>query len=359
MGEESASKEINVDRLSKHRLTIVILIALLLFVIIISANIGFSHVSPVKILKIFAERLPLVNDLISSSDVSEVEETIIVQIRMPRILAGVLVGAALSTAGVVFQGLFRNPMADPYVIGISAGASLGAALAIVLGIGISVFGLSTVPILAFMGALLSAFVVYNIARVGSTVPVTTLLLSGITFSIFLSAVVAFLSVIAGEELHALIFWLTGSFSHVEWVDIWSTLPLIALGTVVVYLFARDLNILLMGEETAQHLGVEVEKLKRILLIFGSLITAAAVSIGGLIGFVGLMIPHLMRVLVGPDHRVLIPASLLVGAITLVLCDAVARVVFAPTELPVGMITTMSGGPFFLYLLRKKKGKYQF
>jgi len=216
---------------------------------------------------------------------------------------------------------------------------------------------STVPISAFAGSLIAVFVVYNVSRVGSRVPVTTLLLSGIAVSIFLSAIVAVLQVIAGEKLHIIVFWLMGGFSYVEWKDVWAVLPLICLGTVIIYFYARDLNILALGEETAQQLGVDVEKVKKLLLVFGSLVTAAAVSISGLIAFIGLVIPHITRIMIGPDHRVLLPTSIIVGASFLVICDAVARVTVSPVELPVGVITALSGGPFFVYLLRKKKESY--
>jgi len=325
--------------------------------IILSLNVGFAQIPFSTVLKILAKRMPFLGNLVDSSSVSYVEETIIIQIRMPRILAGALVGAALAAAGVVYQGIFRNPMADPYVLGVSAGAAVGASLAIVLGIGFTLLGVSTVPISAFAGSLIAVFVVYNVSRVGSRVPVTTLLLSGIAVSIFLSAIVAVLQVIAGEKLHIIVFWLMGGFSYVEWKDVWAVLPLICLGTVIIYFYARDLNILALGEETAQHLGVDVEKVKKLLLVFGSLVTAAAVSISGLIAFIGLVIPHITRIMIGPDHRVLLPTSIIVGASFLVICDAVARVTVSPVELPVGVITALSGGPFFVYLLRKKKESY--
>jgi len=346
-------------RVSRWKLIIVSLTVVLILTVVLSLNIGFSQIPIVTVLKILAKRLPFTGSLVDFSGVSKAEETIIIQIRMPRIIAGTLVGAALAAAGVVYQGIFRNPMADPYVIGVSAGAAVGAALAIVLGVGFTILGISTVPVSAFVGSLIAVFFVYNVSRVGSKVPVTTLLLSGIAVSIFLSAIVTVLKVIAGEKLHALMFWLMGNFSYTEWKDVWAVLPLICIGTVVIYFYARDLNILVLGEETSQHLGVEVEKVKRILLILSSLITAAAVSISGLIGFIGLIIPHLTRSLIGPDHRILLPTSTIVGAFFLVICDAVARVILSPVELPVGVITALSGGPFFIYLLRKKRESYAF
>lgn len=336
---------------------VIILTVVLIFTIILSLNVGFAQIPFSTVLKILAKRMPFLGNLVDSSNVSYVEETIIIQIRMPRILAGALVGAALAAAGVVYQGIFKNPMADPYVLGVSAGAAVGASLAIVLGIGFTLLGLSTVSISAFAGSLIAVFVVYNVSRVGSRVPVTMLLLSGIAVGIFLSAIVAVLQVIAGEKLHTIVFWLMGGFSYVEWKDVWAILPLICLGTVVIYFYARDLNILALGEETAQHLGVDVEKVKKLLLVFGSLVTASAVSISGLIGFIGLVIPHITRIMIGPDHRILLPTSIIVGAIFLVICDAVARVIVSPVELPVGVITALSGGPFFIYLLRKKKESY--
>ena len=336
---------------------VIILTVALTLIIILSLNVGFAQIPFSTVLSILAKRVPLLNNLVDSSNISYVDEAIIIQIRMPRVLAGALAGAALAAAGVVFQGIFKNPMADPYVLGVSAGAAVGASLAIVLGIGFTFLGLSTVPILAFAGSLIAVFIVYNISRVGSRVPVTTLLLSGIAVSIFLSAIVAILQVIAGGRLHVVVFWLMGGLSYVEWKDIWATLPLICIGTGATYFYARDLNILTLGEETAQHLGVDIEKVKKLLLIFGSLVTAAAVSISGLIGFIGLIIPHITRIVIGPDHRILLPTSIIVGASFLVICDALARVIVSPVELPVGVITALSGGPFFIYLLRRKKESY--
>lgn len=336
---------------------VLILTVALMVSIVLSLNVGSAQIPFCTVLRILAKRMPFLANLVASSSVPYVEETIIIQIRMPRILAGALVGAALATAGVVYQGIFKNPMADPYVLGVSAGAAVGASLAIVLRMGFTLLGVSTVPISAFVGSLIAVFVVYNISRVGSRVPVTTLLLSGIAVNIFLSAIVAVLQVIAGERLHIIVFWLMGGFSYVEWKDIWAVLPLICLGTVATYFYARELNILAWGEETAQHLGVDVEKVKKLLLVFGSLITAAAVSISGLIGFIGLIIPHMTRIVVEPDHRILLPTSTILGATFLVICDAVARVIVSPVELPVGVVTALSGGPFFIYLLRKKKESY--
>ncbi len=344
-------------RVSRWKLMVIILTVALMLTIALSLNVGFKQIPFSTVLKILAKRIPFLGSFVDSSNVPHNEESIIIQIRMPRILAGALVGAALAAAGVVYQGIFRNPMADPYVLATSAGAGVGASIAIVLGVGFTLLGMSSVSILAFAGALTAVFVVYNISRVGSRVPVSMLLLSGMAMNIFLSAIIAGLKFFAGEDLHVIVSWLMGGFYYVVWNDVWAILPLICLGTVATYLYARDLNILALGEETAQHLGVDVEKVRKLLLIFVSLITAAAVSISGLISFIGLIIPHITRILIGPDHRILLPTSIIVGALFLVICDAVARVIVSPVELPVGVITALSGGPFFIYLLRQKKESY--
>ena len=345
--------ESHLRRVSHWKLYFVLLTGILLLVFIFSLNIGFSHIPFDNILKILAKNVPILGDFVEFSGFSEVQESIIIHIRLPRVLGGALVGVALAVAGVAYQGIFRNPMADPYTIGAMGGASFGAAVAIVLGVGVALLGVNTVPIFAFIGALLSVFLVYAISREGPRVPITTLILSGLTVTIFFNALVTYLKLIAGERLHALTFWIMGGFTYTNWTDVSTIFPLVIIGTIVVYLYARDLNILVLGEEQAQHLGVELEKVKKILLAAGALITAAAVSISGLIGFVGLIIPHLTRILIGPDHRILLPTSAIVGASFMMICDALARVIIAPTELPVGVITAVTGGPFFIYLLRRK------
>lgn len=347
-----------VKRYSRWRWITAVHAVALFSVIVVSLGVGFAEIPFPHVLSIIGGKIPFLGGF-SGSSFSEAEELIILQIRLPRVMMAVLVGFALATAGSVFQGIFRNPMADPYVVGVSSGAALGAALAIVLGLDFFLFGFNSTTILAFVFAVATIFVVYNVARVGSRVPVATLLLTGIAASIFLSAVVAMLEVMAGSELHALIFWLMGGFSYVEWRDVQAVLPLIAVGMFVVYFYSRDLNIMLLGEEEAQHLGVDVEGSKKVLIAFASLVTAAAVSVSGLIGFVGLIVPHLTRMLVGSDHRILLPSAVMSGAILLVLCDALARVVFAPAEIPVGIVTVLLGGPFFIYLLKRRKGTYSF
>ena len=345
--EESQESAI---RFQRRPFLLVLLIASIV-VFVVSLSMGPSWIPPVRVVELLV-------GVFGSQRSSESIALILFEIRLPRVLAGAIVGAALSTAGVAFQGIFRNSMADPYVIGVSSGAAVGAAFAIVIGTGFGIPVLGDIPLLAFLGALLTIFAVYNVARAGPRVPVTTLLLSGIAFSIFLSAIVALLEVFAGWELHTLVFWLMGGFSYVELKDVWAIGIPVSASILVIYVYARDLNILQLGEEEARHLGVETEKTKRILIVAGSLATACAVSVSGIIGFVGLIIPHITRLIVGPDHRVLIPASMLSGAIFIMLCDTLARIALAPIDLPVGIVTALCGGPFFMYLLKKKKGGYE-
>jgi iron complex transport system permease protein len=348
-------------RTSRWKIILLLLVLALFLTVIVSLNVGYAQIPFPDVLNILGKQVPFLNGFTNISGVSPGDIAIVLQIRLPRIIAGVVVGAALAASGVLYQGVFKNPMADSYVLGVSAGAAVGATFSLLFGASFAIFGFRLVQVAAFLGALLAMFLVYNISRVGSRVPVTTLLLCGIAVNFFLFAVVGLMEVIAGDELHAIVFWLIGGFSNVLWKDIWAMLPFIVFGTVVAYFYARDLNLLALGEDTAQHLGVNVERAKLILLVLASLITGAAVSVGGLIGFVGLMIPHVTRQVIGPDHRILFPTSTIVGAIFLVICDDIARVVASPfastLELPVGIVTMLFGAPFFILLFRRKKQSY--
>lgn len=338
-----------IERFWRWKITVLALVFLLFLVIIGVTAVGPVNIPPTTVAKILLSRLPLMDNLFSHSW-SNVEESIILQIRLPRILLGALVGSALAVAGVAMQGLFKNPMADPYVIGISSGAALGATLAIVLG----VQGIFSVPVLAFIGAISSAFLVYNIARIDGQMQMETVLLSGIAVAIFFSAIASFFMYVAGENLHQIIFWLMGGLWARGWDHVRVSFVPIFIGILGIYIFARDLNVMQLGEESALHLGIEIEQVKKILLALSSLIAGIAVSVSGIIGFVGLIIPHMVRIMIGPDHRILIPASALVGAIFLILADSIARIIISPAELPVGIITAFFGAPFFIYLLRRKK-----
>lgn len=287
------------------------------------------------------------------------EEMIIFQIRLPRVVGAAMVGASLGIAGVLFQGLLRNPMADPYLIGTSAGAALGATIAMALPPVLMFFGFGMVPLLAFAGSLAAVIAVYRIARVGTGTPITTLLLTGFALSSFLTGIISFLMYLNQNLLRRIILWMMGGVSVSEWSQILIILPLMLAGWLVAYLHSQAMNVLLLGEEPAAHLGIDVERQKLILLALGALLTSASVSISGLIGFVGLVVPHVARLLLGPDHRLLFPASALAGGCFLVLADLIARSIISPLELPVGIVTALAGSPFFIYLLRQHKKVYTF
>jgi iron complex transport system permease protein len=356
---EPPHKPVTNVRTSRWKTYFVLLIVLFFVVVFLSLNMGFSQIPIQDISQILLKNIPFLGDFVNLTPFQIEKEPIVILVRLPRIVCGALVGAALATSGAIFQGLFRNPMADPYTTSASSGASLGAALAIVLGLGVSVLGINTIPIFAFVGCMISVLTVYTISRVGSRVPITTLLLSGIAVSIFELAIVTYLQTIAGEKLGPLTFWLIGSLSSTRttWFGMLSVLPFIVFGIIVTYLYSRDLNLLTLGEDQAQHLGVNLERVKLILLLLGALMAGTAVAISGAIGFIGLMVPHLARLLVGPDHKILIPSSVFLGASFLVLCDGITRLLTSPQspqEIPVGVITAVSGVVFFLFLLRKKK-----
>jgi iron complex transport system permease protein len=316
------------------------LCVLLIFVLALATTFG-----------ILVDRLPFVDITPAWSDAIA---TVILDIRLPRVILAGLVGAALATAGATYQGLFRNPLADPYLIGVAQGASLGAVIGFLLPITWQGAGLTVIPLFAFIGALLSTTTVYLLARVGKTLPVTTLILAGVALGALLGSIVSYLIISSGEEMHGIIFWMMGSFSLSKWSEIEIVLPYVAAGTAIIITFARLLNVMQLDEEQAQQLGVNVERLKIILLAAATLITAASVAFVGTIGFVGIIIPHAVRLMWGADHRFLLPLSVLTGAIFMILTDLVARTVMAPTEIPIGVITAICGAPFFLYLLRRRK-----
>jgi len=342
-----AIEELHARQRLRRATTLVVLSLGLILTIILAATIGPVDIPGVTVLKILFH-LP--------GSWSDTEETIVMDVRLPRILLAALVGAALAAAGCAMQGLFRNPMASPYILGVSSGAAFGASLGIILGASCGLAGiLIPVQLLAFVFALVAISVAYFTARANRRVPMETLLLAGIAVMTFFSAQVSLMKYIAGDELRSIVFWLMGGLWASGWDDVITVFPLIVLGIAVIMFHSRELNILLMGEGHALDLGVDVEGVKKRVLVFSSLITAAAVSVTGIIGFVGLIIPHIMRLIVGPDHRILLPSSCLVGAMFLIWTDTLARSVIEPTELPVGIITASFGAPFFLFLLRKKKG----
>lgn len=327
------------------------LVVVLLFVIAIATIFGSVDVPLGTISRIIVNALPFVH---LDQTWTDGLATIVLDIRLPRIIMAGLVGAALATAGATYQGLFRNPLADPYLIGVAQGASLGAVIGFLLPFSLSFGGFGAIPFFAFIGALLATVTVYLLARIGKTMPVSTLILAGVALSALLSSIVSYLIISSDERLHSIVFWLMGSFNGTKWDEVLVVFLYILVGTAVILLFSRVLNVMQLDEEQAQQLGVNVEQMKIILLAAATLITAAGVAFVGTIGFVGIIVPHAVRLIWGADHRFLLPFSVLSGAIFMVLTDLVARTIMAPAEIPIGVITAICGAPFFLYLLRRRK-----
>ena len=282
--------------------------------------------------------------------------TIVVAIRLPHMLLFALTGAALSGSGAAYQGLFRNPLADPYLIGVASGAGLGAVLAMGINWPYSFWGLLAIPIFAFCGALLTVFLVYALARVGKTIPTTNLLLAGVAFSFFASALTSFLMLQSKNDVRRPLVWLLGGGSQAGWQPVLGILPYVVLGLAGLLLSGHALNVLQFGDDQAQQMGLHVTRTKTLILIAASLATAAAVAFSGIIGFIGLIVPHVMRMWFGSYYRRLLPLSVIVGAGALLLADVLARVVLAPQDLPVGIVTSLIGVPFFLWVLRRAKNQ---
>ncbi len=319
-------------------------LGLLIFALLVSLFVATS---------IGALSIPLGSLLLG--DMTEQQQAVMLSIRLPRVLLATLVGAGLGVSGAALQGLFRNPLADPGLIGISSGAAFAVALTIVFFGSLTGFlGLYGLSIAAFAGGFVTSIIIFKFAKLSDTSSVTYILLAGIAINALAAAGTGFLAYLSDDQqLRTLTFWTMGSLGGALWPGVVMTATLIIPATFLLYRNAQQLNILLLGEEQAKHLGVDSEKLKRNIIICTAISVGAAVAVSGIIGFVGLVIPHLIRLTLGPDHRLLIPASALLGAITLIVADTIARTVFAPAEIPVGIFTSLIGGPFFLWLLLKQ------
>jgi len=334
----------------RQRLVFPGLLGLLIGSALVAVAVGAVWISPWASVRLFAWKLHVGG---RPAGVPASTDIILFQLRLPRVLLAAVVGAGLAAAGAVFQALFRNPMADPAIIGVSSGAALGAIVVILAGGGAALGGMG-VSAAAFLGALATAFLVYRLARLGPSVQVATLLLAGIAVAAIISAFISLAMTFSGQQIRLIYFWLLGGLGARGWQSLAAAAPLVLVGTVAALGTARDLNLTALGEERAAQLGLEVERFKTLMLATGALLTAAAVSVAGLIGFVGLMTPHILRLLVGANHRRLIPASILGGAAFMILADLAARTVVSPEEIPVGAVTAVLGGPFFLYLLRRER-----
>jgi iron complex transport system permease protein len=331
------------------------LVALAVVACVFALGLGSVSVYPGTILAILASKVAaLVGLSPGAATWTSAQETIVTQLRLPRVLLAALVGSALAVAGAVYQGLFRNPMGDPYLLGVAPGAGLGATIVLVFGPTLGVYWSGLLPTAAFIGAAGATVLIYGLARVERTTPVTTLLLAGIALGSVLSALTSLLMYARPDRLQQVMFWLFGSFSRTGWEQLGLAAPWILSGLALAFLLTRPLNILLLDEDQARHLGIHVERSKALLIVAATILSAGSVAVSGLIGFVGLVAPHIARLIWGPDYRVLLPASALVGGLFLVLADLCARTLFSPQELPVGIISALCGGPFFLWLLRQRK-----
>ena len=320
------------------------MLAMLALVIVISLVVGTADIS-----------LQNIFDILSGSMAhDDPARLIIFRIRLPRILLAGLVGFALSLGGVVFQAILRNPLADPFILGVSSGSAFGAVLAISLGLGFAV----GVPVLSFAGALFTIYLVMMIGARNIGVESSTILLTGVIINAFFTAIIMFfISVSADDRLHTMLFWLYGDLSQSKYSQLFIIAPFVLLSAVILFSFSKDLNLITTGEENAAQLGVEVETIKKASLIIVSFVMGLVVAFSGLIGFVGLIVPHLARMAFHSDHRLLIPVSSIGGAIFLIAADTLARTVVSPSELPVGVITAFLGAPFFIILLKKRGSKW--
>ncbi|EAQ63915.1 hemin ABC transporter, permease protein, putative [Marinomonas sp. MED121] len=346
------STPVSVCVLSKRekrvRFAIILLVSALILTILASVGIGPMSVSMLDSLSVISAKLGL-----HESNVNGVVETVITQIRLPRTLLAMLVGAALAVCGAAMQGLFRNPLADPGLVGVTGGASLAAVSMIVLGgTALSfinqILGQYSLMLVSFLGALITTSLVSRIATTKYGTSVTSMLLAGIAIGIVTGAAVGFLTYFADDsQLRSLTFWAMGSVGGATWQTVLSAGSLIAVPLILIPLQAKQLNALLLGESEARHLGIDVERVKRRLIFLTAVAVGACVSVSGMIGFVGLIVPHLVRLTLGPDHRYLLPLSALLGALFLLIADILSRTIIAPAELPIGLITTLIGGPFFI------------
>lgn len=327
---------------------------ILLVATVIATSVGSVPIPFRRIVGMVGYNIPGLKNLITPTW-TKAQEVIVLQVRLPRVLLALLIGGGLSVSGVLFQGTMRNPLADPYIIGVSSGASLGATLGLLYFIPQGLVGFGALPLFAFFGALGTTAVVARLGQHRGQLEPTSLILAGVAVGAFFTALVSLLMVLNIKNLADVYLWLMGSLSGRGWKHFLVALPYVVFGVIAALWLARDLNVYLLGEETAHSLGIDVQKLQRRVLIIGSLVAAACVAVSGVIGFVGLMIPHALRLIVGAEHKSLVAHSFWVGALFLLLADTVARTAFSPIELPVGIITAFVGGPFFIYLMKRGSG----
>ena len=342
--------------MKNNKIKILILLAILVFSILFSITLGSVNIPLEDTVKIILSKIRYLNSLIDISAIKETNIFIVLSIRLPRILLAAIVGSVLAVVGSSYQAIFKNPMADPYVMGVSSGAAFGATIGILLKLNVGILGFGATSVLAFAGALITTFIVYNLARIGSKISTTSILLAGIVMSSILSSGISIMMIFNHDELARIVNWTMGSFNGASWEQIGIIIIPVAIGLAFLISLSREMNAIVMGEEAAQNIGVNVERVKKIILVTASLLSACVVSVSGIIGFVGIIVPHLFRLIFGADHRVILPVSAIGGGIFLLISDTLARTIVSGIEIPVGVITSLFGGPFFLYLLKKSKSK---
>ncbi|MFC4301854.1 FecCD family ABC transporter permease [Cohnella boryungensis] len=332
-------------------------LALLLCSIIVSLSLGGANVPIGKVWNILLHQVPYADTLFNlhpaTDGIDDPDETIITKVRLSRVVLAVLVGAALALAGAGFQAVLRNPLADPYTLGVATGSSVGAAFVILFGLQMWI-GQLTIPAVSFATGLITLFLVLRLAYHKGRMELETLILSGVVIQAFFGSLVSFMVSLSNNVVNEIVYWLMGSLSMRGWNYSLIVLPYMLLGAVVLIAMSRELNLFALGERQAMHLGVNVQRTKLIVLVVSTLMTAAAVSVSGVIGFVGLVVPHLVRLVTGPDNRIVIPVSAVVGGIYVLASDTIARMALNPKEIPLGVVTAFIGAPFFAYLLWKRK-----
>jgi len=343
-------------RKNNNKIKILILLATLFFSMLFSITLGSVRIPLNETVRIVLSKVKYLNSIIDISNIKESNIFIVLSIRLPRILLAAIVGSVLAVVGTTYQAVFKNPMADPYVMGVSSGAAFGATIGILLKLNVGILGFGATSILAFAGALITTFIVYNLARVGNKISTTSILLAGIVMSSILSSGISIMMIFNHDELARIVNWTMGSFNSASWEQIMVIVIPVALGLIFLVSLSREMNAIVLGEEEAQNIGVNVERVKKMILITASLLSACVVSVSGIIGFVGIIVPHLFRLIFGADHKVILPVSAIGGGIFLLISDTIARTIVPGFEIPVGVITSLFGGPFFLYLLKKSKSK---
>jgi iron complex transport system permease protein len=321
----------------------------LLIAVVLSVGMGAVDIAPQQVVAIVLHHLDIDLDVAFTDQ----QDAVVWSIRLPRVVLGILVGSGLAVSGAALQGMFRNPLADPGLIGVSSGAALGAVIA--LGLGISWFGIATTPLFAFVGGVVTAVIGYVLARHHGRTEVVTLVLAGVALNTFAGAGTSLVTFIANDaQLRAIIFWSMGSLGSATWENVAAALPFILVGMAASLRWGNALNLMVLGEREARHLGIDTERLRVSVILLTALMTGATVAVAGIIAFVGLIVPHLVRLVAGPDHRVLLPASALGGALLIVVADLFARTVVSPLELPLGVLTALIGGPFLLFLMMRTR-----